>query len=273
MTLQNTIADLSARWGLIVAEPFPSTFGLPNNFLAPAVRADGTAAVLKVSGYVSETQCEIAAMRAWNGHGAARLLEADASIGALLLERVLPGTMLSSIEDDQAVQVSAEILRLLWQPVPENHGLRSLESWCDAFDRNRDAIYSGETGFPRALFDRADALRAELLASTDKPVILHGDLHHFNVLRSDRAGWLAIDPKGLYGDRHFDVCQFLRNPGPVSAASNRRRLDLFASELPLDRQRLTAWCLVHAVLDACWSFEEGRDFRRKLAYAEETLRY
>ena len=68
------------------------------------------------------------------------------------------------------------------------------------------------------LFQRADALRAELLSSIDQRVVLHGDLHHFNILRCDRGGWLAIDPKGLVGDRYFDVCQFLLNPEPVPAS-------------------------------------------------------
>jgi streptomycin 6-kinase len=135
-------------------------------------------------------------------------------------------------------------------------GLRPLESWCAAYDRNREALTRGVDGFPAALFQRADALRGELLASMGRPTVLHGDLHHYNVLR-DQRDWLAIDPKGLAGDRCFDVCQFFRNPrdGP-SPRVNRRRLDIFCAELGLDRQRTTDWCLVHAVLDACWEFED-----------------
>ena len=55
------------------------------------------------------------------------------------------------------------------------------------------------------------------------PVALHGDMHHFNVLRAGREPWLAIDPKGLAGDPCFDVCQFLRNPEPVPLSVNRAR--------------------------------------------------
>jgi streptomycin 6-kinase len=86
--------------------------------------------------------------------------------------------------------------------------------------------------------------------------VLHGDLHHFNVLQDRRGGWVAIDPKGLAGDRCFDVCQFFRNPlDRPPPRVNRRRLDIFCAELGLDRQRTKDWCLVHAVLDACWDFE------------------
>jgi streptomycin 6-kinase len=177
-------------------------------------------------------------------------------------------------DDDAATLIAAGLLAHLWRPVPAEHGLRPLESWCGAYDRNRSALASGAGGFPAALFRRADALRAELLASTDEPTVLHGDMHHYNVLRAQRADWLAIDPKGLAGDRCFDVCQFFRNPRDrASPRVNRRRLDIFCAELGLDRQRTRDWCLVHAVLDACWSFEDGKPWDKGVARAEATLSF
>jgi streptomycin 6-kinase len=234
---------------------------------------DGAPAVLKVSRYIRETRAEIAALQLWNGAGAARLLESDADLGALLLERVEPGTMLSEIEDDDAtVRVACDVLRQLWRSAPDS-GLTPLASWCTAYDHNRIALGGGTPEFPASLFQRADALRRELLESTRESVALHGDLHHFNVLRSSRAGWLAIDPKGLVGDRCFDVCQFLRNPARVTPATNRRRLDIFSAELGLDRRRLAQWSVVHAVLDACWTYAQQRDVRPAVDYAQETLSY
>jgi streptomycin 6-kinase len=265
--------SLAARWSLALGPYFP---GIRYNYVAPATRADGTPCVLKVSRYIDETRNEIAALRLWDGDGAARVLEVDAGIGAVLLEQLQPGTMLSEVaetDDDAATAIAAAMLRQLWRPVPAgNHGLRSLESWCAAYDRNREAILRGAGGFPVALFRRADALRAELLASTTEQTVLHGDLHHCNILRAQRAEWLAIDPKGLAGDRYFDICMFLRNPwpGPIAPEVNRRRLDILCAELGLDRERARAWCLVHAVLDACWDFEDGRSWQRTAAYAEET---
>jgi streptomycin 6-kinase len=269
-TSAQIVEQLAARWSLDVDAPFPLTPGSSRNFVAPATRADGTRVVLKVSCHVAETRTEIEALRMWRGVGAARLLESDSELGALLVERVQPGTMLAAIdEDEQCVRVAAGVLRQLWQPLPAHHGLRSLDNWCAAYDRNRDALSRGAGGFPSALFQRADDLRRHLLASAEAPVTLHGDLHHFNVLRSDRAQWLAIDPKGLAGDRYFDLCQFLRNPVPVTAAVNRRRLDIFCDELGLDRARAAQWCLVHAVLDACWHYEDGRPWQATVAYAEQ----
>lgn len=268
---------LASRWALTLDAHFP---GIAFNYVAPARRADGTPCVLKVSRHVEEARHEMAALRLWGGHGAARLLEADPELGALLVERLEPGTTLVDVaaaDDDAATEITAGVLRRLWRPLPAGHeryGLQSLESWCSAYDRNRDALSRGVRGFPAALFQRADALRRDLLASTETPTVLHGDMHHFNVLRARRGKeveWLAIDPKGLAGDRCFDVCQFFRNPHHVPPGVNCRRLDIFCAELELDRARTRAWCFVHAILDACWAFEDGIPWQRAVAYAEETL--
>ena len=272
--LPDLLASLAARWSLAIGPHYPA---IRYNYVAPATRTDGRPCVLKVSRH-GESGNEIAALQLWAGDGACRLLEADPAIGALLVEQLQPGTMLATVaeaDDDAATAIAAELLQRLWRPAPANHGLRSLESWCGAFERNRDALTRGTGGFPSALFLRADALRRDLLASTGTQTVLHGDLHHFNILRAERAEWLAIDPKGLVGDRCFDICQFLRNPYPDTpgVAVNRRRLDRFCADLGLDRERVKAWCFVHAVLDACWDFEDARSWVRTVAYAEETLEF
>lgn len=273
--LPKLVEQLAERWSLTLGEYFPTA---KRNYVTPATHADGTPVVLKVSRHVGETRNEIAALRLWDGDGAARLLDADTELGAQLIERVQRGTMLDEVaeaDDDTATMITARLLRRLWRPAPESHGLRPLESWCAAYDRNRLALSAGADGFPAALFQRADALRRDLLASTDQPVVLHGDMHHFNVLRAQRDPWLAIDPHGLLGDRCFDLCQFFGNPKPdgVPPRVNSRRLDIFCAELGLDRQRTKDWCFVHAMLNACWDFEDGVAWQNDVAYAETTLRF
>jgi streptomycin 6-kinase len=264
---------LAERWSVRLQPHFA---GIEINYVAPATRADGTRCVVKLSRHVRETRQEIAALRVWDGCGAARLLEADPDNGALLIERLEPGTMLADLvetDDDAATIVAAGVLRQLWHRAAVGQDLRPLRTWCAAYDRNREALERSANGFPAELFVRADAMRANLLASADTPFVLHGDLHHFNILRAQRADWLAIDPKGLTGDRCFDVCQFFQNPRPMPPSLNRRRLDIFCSELDLDRERTKDWCFVHAVLNACWCFEEGRSWRRAVLYAEQTLAF
>lgn len=68
-----------------------------------------------------------------------------------------------------------------------------------------------------SLLSSADATAQALLASPRDVVVLHGDIHHGNVLGGGERGWLAIDPKGLLGERTFDFVNILRNPDAVAA--------------------------------------------------------
>jgi streptomycin 6-kinase len=262
--LPDLLDRLAARWSLTLGPHFS---GLSYNYVAPATRADGTPCVLKVGRHDGELRTEMEALRLWDGRGAAQLLAADPEVGALLLERLVPGTMLVEVaerDDDAATRIAADLLRQLWRPAPEGHALRSLRSWFAGFDRCRAALRRGERGFPAAVFERADALLAELLATAPADVILHGDHHHFNILTSQRPDdpapqWRVIDPKGLVGDPCFDICQFLFNPGDETPSMIARRVDIFTAELGLDRPRTKRWCFLWAILQACWDFEDSDD--------------
>jgi streptomycin 6-kinase len=105
-------------------------------------------------------------------------------------------------------------------------------------------------------------------------VILHGDLHHANILSSTRGGWVAIDPKGILGDPGYEVGSFMLNrlPPEASAAAMTeilsRRLSIFSEELHIGRERLAQWAFCHAVLSALWDFEESAEWERTIQLAQ-----
>ena len=257
---------LAADWHLSRGRPFPD---LSYSYVLPATRADGTACVLKLCFPEEEQLSGIEALRIWGGHGAVRLLEASPADCAVLLERIEPGTSLADIaeiDEDKATFIAADLMATLWRPEPGDAGLLSLERWFRDLLEHRSR-HGGAGRFSPALFSRAEDVTAELLASTAEPVVLHGDLHHFNILESKRDGWLAIDPKGLAGDRCFEIAAFLRNPEQLPPAVLSRRLDIFADRLALDRHRLRQWCFAEAMLNACWSHDEPAAFARKVEWA------
>jgi streptomycin 6-kinase len=260
------IAAQERRWGITAGPAFP---GRSSHWVAPATRSDGTLAVLKLGVPHPGLTSEIETLRAWDGRGAARLLESDAAEGALLLERLRPGTLLSELglaRDDEATTIAAALFTELHAPPPPDHGLPTLAARTDGILRAQRA------GFAPALIGLAADLRQELLASAPAPVLLHGDLHHFNVLRAERRPWLAIDPKGVVGDPAYDAAPFLWNPisalgdAPDRAAIVARRIDRLAEHL--DRARLVRWALVQSVLSAWWSVEDhGGGFEPALEFA------
>jgi streptomycin 6-kinase len=270
--LPSLLADCAQRWWLTLQPPF----NLSYNYVAPAIRADGTEVVLKVGVPNPELLTEIAALQFDEGYGMARLLEAEPERGILLLERLKPGTTLASLADDrQATTIAAGVMRQLWRPLPPDHPFPSVAKWAKGLERLRQHYQGGTGPFPTYLVEAAERLFDDLIASMAEPVLLHGDLHHENILAAGRQPWLAIDPKGLAGEPAYEVGALLRNPIPQLYTwpdLNRitvRRIDQLAEELELDRERLIGWGLAQAVLSAWWTVEDhGREWDDCLILAE-----
>ena len=110
--LPAAVADLIDRWSLRVGSPFQDATAA---WVAPAVRVDGAAAVLKLSMPHMEAAQEIEGLRFWDGNPTVRLLEADEALGALLLERCEPGTALGSEPETEQDAVIAGLAKRLRQ--------------------------------------------------------------------------------------------------------------------------------------------------------------
>ena len=119
-----------------------------------------------------------------------------------------------------------------------------------------------DTQVPRPLVERAEQIYLDLCASQRSPRLLHGDLHHYNVLLDRARGWTAIDPKGVVGEIEYEIGAAMRNPVelPDLVTDRRtieRRLTRFCSALDLDAWRVMRWCYSQAVLSAIWGVEDG----------------
>ncbi len=274
------LRECAERWSLTVQAPYPN---LSYNYVALAEGRDGKPLALKLGVPNPELTSEISALRHYDGQAAVRLLRSDAERGILLMERLQPGRMLSSLkDDDSATLASASVIRGLWRPMPSG-GLkqfRTVESWTKGLNRLRETFGGGCGPFPPHLVDRAEQLFDELLASSDAPILLHGDLHHYNILDAGSDKWLAIDPKGVIGEPCYEAGALMRNPYPqvtewpnVRQALNRRA-DILAAELGFDRGRVIDWSMAQAVLAAWWTYEDDGTYdARWLVIAEALLPY
>ena len=231
--------------------------------------------ILKLGVPNRELSSEIAALRYYNGRGACHLLDGDAEKGMLLLERLQPGHMLATVNDDEhATRIAVDVMRRLWRPIPENRDdFIQLKDWFDGFKRLRQR-YNGKTGeLPQRLVETAESLSHDLLSENKDETLLHGDFHHFNVLRSQR-GWLVIDPKGVIGPIGYEVGPFLINPVPdfLNGSNPRvqteKRIAILSEMLDMERERVRSWGICHAVLSAWWSLEDGGDWEYAIRCAE-----
>lgn len=251
--LPDLTADFLERWELTVdGQPMHGVAAL----VLPVIRADETRAVLKLQLLDEESEGEPVALRIWNGDRAVRLLDHDETTGTMLLERLDPARMLSHLPDTrEAVLVIARLLSHL-TAVPAPPGLRRLGDIAHAMlDRTPWALERiPDPDTRRLVTDCAAAVREVVDEPGDR--LLHWDLHYENVLASDRAPWLAIDPKPLAGDPGFELWPALANR--FDADEIRRRFDAMTDVLGLDRARARAWTLGRLLQNALWDIEDDR---------------
>lgn len=281
--LPSIIDEYSERWSLHIDPPLALSY----NYVAPATRADGTPAIFKcgVVAYNSTIRAEVAALKHWNGDGAVRVLEDDAPNGVFLLERLVPGQEIVEINDEVSTRIAAGLMHRLWKPLPSDHSFPTLADWSKAFTELRER-HDGTTGpLPADLMKHGEALYMDLVATQADPILLHGDLHHFNIISAQREPWLIIDPHGVIGEPAFEVGPWLRNTvgdpnGPhahlylLNQPNARevlaRRLNDFSELLAIDRTRLRDWGIAFCALSACWSNESSHraGWEQALAVAE-----
>lgn len=244
-------APYLTRWNLV---PDGAALHTHSSDLLP-VRFQGRAAMLKVA-RSAEEEVGHGLMVWWSGIGAAQVLAHDGP--ALLLERIEGGRSLTALagagQDDEASHILCRVAAQLHTPRPPPlPKLVPLETWFRA-------LGPAARRYGGLLVDCAATAR-QLLDTPQEVRVLHGDLHHENVLDGGERGWLAIDPKGLTGERGFEYANIFCNPD-MQAATRPGRLArqswVVAQAAGLDRHRLLEWMLAYAGLSAAWHLEDGR---------------
>jgi streptomycin 6-kinase len=255
------ISYCEGKWSLTVMEPYPLSF----NFVAPVVLADGQQAVLKLCVPGKEFITEKEALHYYQGNGIAELIDYDSNRGIMLLERLNPGETLKTIEnDEEATRIAAGVMKKLHKPASASHFavFPTIQDWSMGHVKLRQRFNGGIGPLPEHLVTKAESFFPKLISTISNPQLLHGDLHHENILSATREPWLAIDPKGLIGEREYGVIQFLLNNVPEMNKSKvtERRVDIFVSELQLDKERILAWAFCHSILAAWWNVEDDPNY-------------
>ncbi|QJD82932.1 aminoglycoside phosphotransferase family protein [Cohnella herbarum] len=275
--LPKVITDFANRFDFNPEAPFSN---LSYNFVLLAKLKDGKPAVLKSSFMKDELSKEISVLRAYQGRGAINVLYADEDRGMALLEGADPGMPLSTIEDDtRATDIFCEVFRRLHLSAPSGSQFPSMKKHFAAIERYREKFVHDNISspLPENWVENAEECLAYLIATTSENVLLHGDLHHENILRQGEEQWVVIDPKGIIGDIHFETIQYLLNyedRGGDREHVLRTRIAIMADRLGLDPRRIAMWGVARGVLEACWIIEEGgTDWNRGIQITERFAKF
>jgi len=256
------LTPFATKWGVAIEQ----TLETETSVIAFGSQHDRPV-VLKVNKRANDEWRSGEILEAFNGNGSVRAYEYLP--GAVLLERITPGSSLVEPavngSDEDATEILADVMarmRLIEGQQTSNiesHGVPTVHDWAKGFARY---AASGNQQIPKDLVDAGQHIFLQLCSSQSRPRLLHGDLQHYNVLFDSSRGWLAIDPKGVFGELEYEVGAMMRNPVEcpdlfLAHKTIERRLKQLATRLNLDQERALRWTFAQAVLSAIWSIEDG----------------
>ena len=257
------------RWDLT---PDGAPFETHSSWLAFVMRGRERA-MLKVFKPGSDEAAGARYLALHHGHGTVRVLETDPR--AVLIARIAPGTQLTALpldgRDDEATHVICDVIARLQCAKADPTGWPGHDLHYDEFTRSKALA-----PLTPQIADRAAAMMRELTASQPERVLLHGDLHHENILFDADRGWLAIDPKGEAGEIAYELAAPLRNPLQnaehfVSPAQMDRRVRIYCERLGVDRERVLGWCFARNCSAALWYAGRTPEPMRETAWPAATL--
>jgi streptomycin 6-kinase len=221
--------------------------------------------VLKQGGPNWRYSAEVPTLKYYEGRGAVRVFEEAAEDKAYLMQAARPGRQLATLyhagKDDKATRIVATLIKTLLTDRPSTFpDLPPVNDLLSLFKKFKDADHSGASDPVREMIADGERAFEAMLAEPFQPVVLHGDLHHFNVLEHE-GEWLAIDPHGYIGPSIFEVGAMMKNPwpdildNPDMAALMTRRINILSEELGWTKADITRSAFVYACISLLWDFK------------------
>jgi streptomycin 6-kinase len=203
---------------------------------------------------------------------AVKYLNFDVKQRAMLLEKLIPGANLKGFcgrDDAKAVEIAIGIMRGLLKEPPPISAFQRLEDWFENLKKAENTM------FDKKLASKAFHIFEQSNFASKQKFLIHGDLHHENILTARREPFLAIDPKGIIGDIGYEIAVFLNNHAIwLSGESNlleklNNAVRQFSEAFEIEPQELKNWAFAQMVLSAWWTFEEnGENWQTDLALAQ-----
>jgi streptomycin 6-kinase len=219
--------------------------------------------VLKVGIRDGNLAKEALVLRFFENSGAMKLI--DATDGALLLRRAVPGNSLMEYlpdREDESIEIAANVVRKLHSANGVLENFTPIEELLNDFHK--------KWNIPDRFISKAQRISQYLLETTEQKTVMHGDLHHDNIL-CDCTEWKVIDPAGIAGDLVYEIASFMINPIDKiwkcenAVAIIQNRIQKFSSLLNVDPHRILQWTFVKSVLCWIWILETSNLDRSQLA--------
>jgi len=269
------VEDCIRRWNL--TDCVESSV-ISYNYVCFANSPEYGAVALKVGIPHLDLTAEMTAIKLYDGKNICQCYEQDPDLGAMLLERIQPGYDLTSVKSSsQRIKLAADVVAALPMEVSSAH---DLPSWSDLAARTFGRLKEqSQAQKMLGLAAQAEELLRELEDSGRKRVLLHGDLNHYNILKS-AEGWMAIDPKGQIGVTCMEAGRFMLNELEIAAPRDpvglmNEMTAAFSEKLKEPRSIIALVAFLDKALSTSWKFEGfgPRDLTEDVEECGLLLRY
>ncbi len=224
-----------------------------SSFLHWCVR-DGASHVLKIYKIHSDELMSAEVLLHYNGQAAVQLVAYCEK--AILIKQVGGGVNLSKRDDKKSTIIYCDIVEKLFNVSTRLPKLKKLIELINGFDQY---LQKNPNCNEKKLFIEARDLYIILCETQQSQLVLHGDLHHYNILQNNDKTWLAIDPKGYIGEREYEIGAFLRNPIDDKVHQLKTihsRLAIIEQRLNLNMARVRKWAFCQAALASIWAGDD-----------------
>jgi streptomycin 6-kinase len=273
--LPELVADLAAEWSLTIGPVFEDA---TEALVAEATLAAGTAAVLKVlvPGRHDAARREITALRLAAGKGCARLLRAEETRDAFLLERLGRSLPNFGLPIEKRHEILVTTIEKVWRPVPDYGLPTGAEKGRWLAERIPVAWEQTDRPCSEGAVAHALTCAASRIAAHDdeRSVLVHGDLHQWNALET-ASGFKLVDPDGLLAEAEYDLGIMMReDPVELLAGDPRERARWLAHRTGLDATAIWEWGVVERVSTGLLAYRIGLQplGRQMLATADHVAR-
>jgi streptomycin 6-kinase len=254
-SLPEVVSFCEHKWDIKILEPFSLSY----NFVAPVKFNNGTQGVLKLCIPGKECSSELGTLKVYEGVSMCRLIDGIEERGVLLIERLKPGDNLKTVEYDvAAVKIASMLMKKMRDKSATTKGFQTIEDWAEGISKMRTHYNGGSGPFSESVVQEVEELFPKLITSQKNCYLLHGDLHHENILLNN-GEWKLIDPKGIVGEVEYEVVPFIVNNLPDHQFEKLidQRIQIFSKELGASIDRVYGWGLCHSLLSAWWNIEDN----------------
>ena len=265
----------AALWGL---SDFKQVDYRSVNYIFTCVSPKYGLCVLKIGGKPKYVENEYYALKEYNGRGFCKVYETDATNGVLLLEHIVPGMRLRAEPDlDRRLDVFYELSRGLHIKPADERIYPTYMSWVSDITK-----YMSGRKDHRLLYGkmaRAEEICRDLWEKYPEKMLLHGDLHQDNILLGENDRYRIIDPKGVVGNRVFDIPRFILNEFYGDIEINDSSYENFAyiakilsGKFRIPEQDIRRLFYVEVCMAYCWTVSSGGEPKiYKVLFAEKMM--